>query len=409
MSTSSKNLSVADAEKRIQVACLQSGSEAGLFSHVSLTPIGGFEEKVKPPTYVGSSGTEYAEEERYIDGKPVKTVYLDTVQSSANRMEMALLDYIRSGGDGLNIPSIDVYCKFNDSYRSILELPHRFSDAHIQNGSIREASFNVTAAEKAKSFRDTELGKRIYRTSEQKFHDEIIRFSPISVLFGAWNSFANGPNEEINNKLHRCIVCETVAVKSGNGVHTKSRIDPIILGGEIAGKPAAKTGVGNIPPTIVRGAPGGVSVSQITENWSLSFQALHRYTTAKYKPGDEKEFRKRQGEDAVVREMLVWLGLGMHILRGNNYFYRSGCSLQKADTSSYSFSSDGLSFSPTLKNCIDNYSRAAAVLEKAGRYDRKLSLVLTLNAKTDEEAKKSLFKETKKNAADAAAAAADAA
>src|SRR5574337_1207749 len=52
-----------------------------------LEPAGGREDKVFPPTYAGGA---YATERRRVGEEEVETVLLDSVQSQANRMELAL-------------------------------------------------------------------------------------------------------------------------------------------------------------------------------------------------------------------------------------------------------------------------------------------------------------------------------
>jgi hypothetical protein len=57
-----------------------------------LDPAGGPGDKVFPPTY---EGAVYARETRVIDGERLPCVLLDSVQSQANRLEMALLSWHR--------------------------------------------------------------------------------------------------------------------------------------------------------------------------------------------------------------------------------------------------------------------------------------------------------------------------
>ena len=64
------------------------GNAAAFRSITEYQPTGGPGDKVFPPTYEGGS---YATEQRYVDGEEVACVLLDSVQSQANRMEMALL------------------------------------------------------------------------------------------------------------------------------------------------------------------------------------------------------------------------------------------------------------------------------------------------------------------------------
>src|SRR5262249_34669710 len=68
-----------------------------------LGPAGGPGDKIFPPTYEGG---KYATEKRRINGQEVETVLLDSVQSQANRMELALLEAFRNGQ--CEIPVIQV-------------------------------------------------------------------------------------------------------------------------------------------------------------------------------------------------------------------------------------------------------------------------------------------------------------
>jgi CRISPR-associated protein Csb1 len=69
-----------------------------------LQPAGGPGDKVFPPTYEGG---QYAKEERVIDGRRVPCVLLDSVQSQANRVELALLDACRAGRIGVPLVEVD--------------------------------------------------------------------------------------------------------------------------------------------------------------------------------------------------------------------------------------------------------------------------------------------------------------
>ncbi|MGC8625834.1 MAG: type I-U CRISPR-associated protein Cas7, partial [Phycisphaerae bacterium] len=60
---------------------------AALRCITELQPAGGPGDKVFPPTYMGGV---YATETRLIDGRRMPCVLLDSVQSQANRMELAL-------------------------------------------------------------------------------------------------------------------------------------------------------------------------------------------------------------------------------------------------------------------------------------------------------------------------------
>lgn len=72
----------------------------GVRCRTVLQPLGGAGDKVFPPTYgvAESAETKYAIEERKVPGQDevVKSVVLDSVASQANRLELALLDAMRS-------------------------------------------------------------------------------------------------------------------------------------------------------------------------------------------------------------------------------------------------------------------------------------------------------------------------
>ncbi len=70
-------------------------------------PAGGPGDKIFPPTYEGG---KYAVETRMLDGEAVECVLLDSVQSQANRMELALLEAFRS--KRIDLPIIET--RFND-------------------------------------------------------------------------------------------------------------------------------------------------------------------------------------------------------------------------------------------------------------------------------------------------------
>ncbi|HFA59192.1 MAG TPA: type I-U CRISPR-associated protein Cas7, partial [Rhodospirillales bacterium] len=67
-----------------------------------LAPAGGPGDKVFPPTYPDNGGPTHVFEERMFGGERKSCVLLDSVQSQANRMELALRELLR--GDEVWIP-----------------------------------------------------------------------------------------------------------------------------------------------------------------------------------------------------------------------------------------------------------------------------------------------------------------
>ena len=81
-----------------------SGTAAAFRSITEYQPAGGPGDKVFPPTYEGG---RYAVEKRYINGEEVPCVLLDSVQSQANRMELALLEEWESGSVPLPVITVN--------------------------------------------------------------------------------------------------------------------------------------------------------------------------------------------------------------------------------------------------------------------------------------------------------------
>ena len=102
------------------------GHAAAFRCRTEYQPAGGEGDKVFPPTYEGGI---YAEEKRFVKDRnePMNCVLLDSVQSQANRMELALLDAWERGR--LTLPVISVDFKNQGLPKALkvtsLEAPHR--------------------------------------------------------------------------------------------------------------------------------------------------------------------------------------------------------------------------------------------------------------------------------------------
>jgi hypothetical protein len=385
---------------------------------VPLKPTNGMDgNKIAPSTYPAEENAsddrpKYQTETRYFKAddptKSVakKVVVIDSVGSAANRMEEALLRRIKMVGD-IQVPMVTFYCDFDSKYRTIFEVSHRHCDYNIKESSFKNATFPFDPGDVGKPFRETKYGMRLYRSDREEFLEEIIRFHPLSVAFGAWHSSRKNRDgtiigEEKTHRCARCVVVETIAVWQGDGSYGLCKIDSVVDGGDIHAYPdpkdptktirvkASDVLLGNIVKSPYIGAPGGVSVSEIWESFDLQFQALHNYSTGRWTPdaNSVKVFRETAEKDALVREMLAWLSITMHLLRGENYSFRSRCALQRITPNKYVFSRDGAWFTPTIEDAIKEYNRVAALLEKVGRYDRKFSVELELSERVNELAKK---------------------
>jgi CRISPR-associated protein Csb1 len=91
--------------------------------------------KVFPPTYEGG---KYATECRRINGQELPCVLLDSVQSQANRMELALQDAHDGGEFDLPIVTSDFSALNNPGIHRItsLQAPHRIADAILRDSLL---------------------------------------------------------------------------------------------------------------------------------------------------------------------------------------------------------------------------------------------------------------------------------
>ncbi|NGZ25945.1 MAG: type I-U CRISPR-associated protein Cas7 [Magnetococcales bacterium] len=185
-------------------------NDAALRLNMRLHAAGGPGTKVFPPTYEGGV---YAWETRRMDGNDIKTVLLDSVQSQANRMELALLQAYKE--QKINFPMIQSdFSQFPEiGMITALEAPHRLADAIFRDSTLDN-----------KKFRETALGKA-FESCNAKEATALFQYCPTSLLFGSWDSTGKGGG--LGNKFQRCIVSEIVAINARGGVLTSSRIDPL--------------------------------------------------------------------------------------------------------------------------------------------------------------------------------------
>lgn len=181
-------------------------------------------EKIFPPTYEGG---EYATEQRQVrnaDGtvQTVETVLLDSVQSQANRMEMALLRAYDGGrlkmpllavnfaGDG----SDPILCEIGRL--TALEAPHRMCDA-----IFRDALYQ------GQPFRKFGPGERL-NAAKPANATVVFELCPTALIFGFWDS--TGPRGGLGAKVQRALVSEIVGYQTTKeGKRPSSRIDPLAI------------------------------------------------------------------------------------------------------------------------------------------------------------------------------------
>lgn len=195
-----------------------SGSAAAFRCVMKLQPVGGPGDKVFPPTYVGGA---YAVEHRNIDGRVVRCVLLDSVQSQANRMEEALQDAFLPNWRELPSDGEEVACELpvfavpigNHGWVTSLTAPHRIHDAILRDSNYQGVRL-----------RDSSVGKEIVR-ARVHHATAFYRYCPTVLLFGTWDSTAGEGLESA--KVPRSVVSEIVGVDITPGVRTASRLDPL--------------------------------------------------------------------------------------------------------------------------------------------------------------------------------------
>ncbi len=193
------------------------GTAAAFRCVTEYEPAGGPGDKVFPPTYEGG---KYATEKR-VDpqtGEIIDCVLLDSVQSQANRMELALLEAMDEA-DGVELPLLRV--AFTDVPKPItvtsLEAPHRIADAIFRDSQIMEDGQWC-------DFRQSSKGSILDR-SDNKQATGLFGLCPTALVFGLWDS--TGPRGGLGAKFQRAVVSDLVGYGAEAGCKPTSRIDPL--------------------------------------------------------------------------------------------------------------------------------------------------------------------------------------
>ena len=192
------------------------GTAAAFRCVTDYQPAGGPGDKVFPPTY---GGGKYATEER-IDpetGERRPCVLLDSVQSQANRMELALLESHRAGK--VQLPLLVTRFDQEELPKKFtvtsLDAPHRIADALFRD-SLLEGTI----------FRESNKG-RILDMADIRNAAGVFGLCPTALVFGLWDS--TGPRGGSGCKFQRAIVSEIIGYDAVAGVKTASRIDPAAI------------------------------------------------------------------------------------------------------------------------------------------------------------------------------------
>ena len=296
-------------------------------------PAGGPGDKIFPPTYEGG---KYATEER-IDpetGAHRPCVLLDSVQSQANRMELALLESHRARKVELPllVTRFDQEELFKKFIVTSLDAPHRIADALFRD-SLLEGTI----------FRESNKGK-ILDVADTRNATGLFGLCPTALVFGLWDS--TGRRGGSGCKFQRTVVSEIVGYDAVAGRKTASRIDPAEIMRNAAtlyerksesdtvphwtlnekeGKKKLKTGRpseanhSNIPPTITE---GGFTISKARQTTTLSLAVLRRLRFPLNGAADSDH-----NIDLTARTTLAALGLAAGTLARVDTDLRSRCQL----------------------------------------------------------------------------------
>jgi CRISPR-associated protein Csb1 len=280
---------------------------------------------VYPPTY---DQGQHIFRPAWIAGKERDAVLLDSVQSQANRVELAVLDAYRR--KRFEYPDIELVIKAGtgEERYSVLELSHRVYDAALRMSSIDGLSF-------AKS----EIGKAIFSARTDRA-SQLYKHAPITLTLGGWDSHGGGG--PLVAKLPRLLTSEIVGLDAKPVTRAAVKADPMDIrkdagplyksknsdrGYETDKKLAAEKGkeykpseigLGSVPSLSERGAV-------ITEAVQTSVVSCAAARRLRFESEDTayEDARDRSGQTVIVA-----LGLfGLLAQMDSGYYLRSGCDL----------------------------------------------------------------------------------
>jgi CRISPR-associated protein Csb1 len=194
-----------------------------------LQPAGGAGDKVFPPTFAGAV---YAIDRRRVPGRdePVQCVLLDSVQSQANRLELALQDAVDAGTIKMPLlvvdfsdhgPAGDIEAdkkagRLIDAVGKVtsLQVPHRLADAILRDSQLDGTPFRQSARGKA------------LNTVSLVNATPLFELCPTALVFGMWDS--TGPKGGLGPRFERAMVSEIVGIGAEVGdLRRGVRRDPL--------------------------------------------------------------------------------------------------------------------------------------------------------------------------------------
>lgn len=290
---------------------------------------------VHPPTYAakkGEPGPHLAFRKAWIDGAARDVVVLDSPQSQANRIELALLAAHRGGR--LRYPDIEIHfpAGSGEPVYSVLQLSHRIYDAVMRASLDGQTAFFAT---------DTGRALAAARPSNAT---ALYTHAPVTLVLGAWDSNSGGG--PLAAKIPRLLTSEIVGLDAQRAEVSATKFDTLDIRSMVAelvptadsvrrfeikaegGKAAAKSvkgkkpseyGFGSVPSSA---SPRAAVISGALQTSVLSCAGLRQLSFP-----DEAGVVDAQ-RDQAGRAVLAALGLyGLISQNESGYLLRARCEL----------------------------------------------------------------------------------
>lgn len=254
---------------------------------------------VQPPAYQGDLEIH----ERHIDGEIRRVLELDSIGSSANRVEEVLETERRANRYPLPVMTTSIQAGDQTFELSSLTAPHRGTDAWIRLSTLPGSD---------EPFERSPDGRALSLAHADAL-DPVLEMSAADLLLGVWDSHRTGPSGQL--RIPRSFTSTVLGFDPLEVGTRAARRDPLNLGEAKdikAPKKLSEQGLSSIPPVARK---PGVSISGARFVGFLSFASLRRLRFERY-------------DDTEVRVLLAALCLyGVLMRTESGWFLRSGCDL----------------------------------------------------------------------------------
>lgn len=357
----------------LKAACTSGG--AGSMRIVThLAPAAGAHAGIAPAKYAGKGGDgEYCFQSRYVDGELTRTVLIDSMGSTNNRAEVSLARGIREKHPQLSLtPRMSVTYPTQTFFDC--ELSHRFSDGHFRSGMVD----GVAAVH-----HDTYIAARNSTMSDLR---PLLEFSPISLVFGAWDSTRKSRQVRVAGPVKGEVIGVMADQSANSDIPRRggARLDSLAAAygkdkdklkkltaqlfesqlepGQVKDKEKldrlSHVGLGHVPPSLDE--LGLISCSTIIRSHVMSFATLR-----------QMRFGLDTEGDVACRALLAALGYNLTLRSYAEPFLRANCDL--VETAMPEMVLDGrygksqtLEFTPELDHADEILEQAIAAAVKAG-------------------------------------------